>query len=440
MIPYLLGALGGYLIGQSQKKDVPQMGEGGISQLYSDPKKPFTDAVKNNLIIKHNIPKKEAEVLVIKHESIIESNWVSNRDANKTAIQILKKAKKMANGGVIEWSNDENEALGNWLMKTKDGKSILEKSKNAKELEKKVREYAKNHNGIAGLEIDNEDEGLDWVTFDDLMREIKSRYADGGKKDMGGDIDKGAAEIKLVLSNGVISVYHSDGTKLYSWKTKKGDWNKIWETLHKLGGEKMADGGFVKKVKDDDNTWYITYIDPTHFFLSNSPDFKGNAYHIGEFKSRPFYNEINDWLKETSRMNSGMAKGGMVKKLLDFQKQYDENENNNYHSENVVLLAKTFGTKEDLKEAKDILKQHEKEGSLTSENYKRRMKLQEKLEAAWEKEINKYAEGGVLEHGLREGDRILVANGRYAGIVNRDTDERVIVDIEEGIRKPSTLK
>ena len=62
-------------------------------------------------------------------------------------------------------------------------------------------------------------------------------------------------------------------------------------------GGKMADGGEVKKiVTDRDGTFYLTYIDPTHFYLSNSDDFKGNAYHIGEFRSRPFYKEVKDWL------------------------------------------------------------------------------------------------------------------------------------------------
>jgi hypothetical protein len=56
-------------------------------------------------------------------------------------------------------------------------------------------------------------------------------------------------------------------------------------------------------VKDNDNTFYLRYIDSTHFFLSNSPDSKGNPYHVGEFRNRPFYNQVNEWLKETYRKN-----------------------------------------------------------------------------------------------------------------------------------------
>lgn len=47
----------------------------------------------------------------------------------------------------------------------------------------------------------------------------------------------------------------------------------------------------------------------------------------------------------------------------------------------------------------------------------------------------KYAQGGVLEHGLRKGDKILTENFNYAGIVNEDTAESVIVDIETGKRE-----
>ena len=49
-----------------------------------------------------------------------------------------------------------------------------------------------------------------------------------------------------------------------------------------------------------------------------------------------------------------------------------------------------------------------------------------------------FAQGGVLEHGLREGDRILVVNDSFAGIVDKDGN-RIIVNIEEGTRRESTI-
>ena len=54
------------------------------------------------------------------------------------------------------------------------------------------------------------------------------------------------------------------------------------------------------------------------------------------------------------------------------------------------------------------------------------------------KDASQMAMGGVLEHGLREGDRLLVANDKFAGIIDKD-GQRVIVDIEEGKRRASTI-
>lgn len=81
------------------------------------------------------------------------------------------------------------------------------------------------------------------------------------------------------------------------------------DVTHPAKLEKGGGVDNVKKIIDGDNVWYLTYIDSTHFFLSNSPDFKGNAYHIGQFRGRPFYDEVNQWLKS---FNKSYAKGGGV--------------------------------------------------------------------------------------------------------------------------------
>jgi hypothetical protein len=97
-----------------------------------------------------------------------------------------------------------------------------------------------------------------------------------------------------------------------------------------------------------------------------------------------------------------MAKGGSLSSIKD---EYDENEDNNAHSENVVLLAKHFGTKEDLTEAKRILALHEKEGSLSSDNGKKRqqlhLKLIEKARTEMAKDGIKFAKGGGVLSNYR---------------------------------------
>lgn len=71
-----------------------------------------------------------------------------------------------------------------------------------------------------------------------------------------------------------------------------------------------------------------------------------------------------------------MAKGGSVESIFS---KYEENEENNAHSENVVLLATHFGTKEDLKKAKSILNRHMKAGSLTKQLSDERSEIEERL-------------------------------------------------------------
>ena len=89
-----------------------------------------------------------------------------------------------AKGGEIEYDNDENEAVGTFLLNSKDGKEILSKSKNAEQLESQVRKYHSTK-GIPNWDFeDDEDEGIDWVTFGDLYEVIKAnKYAKGGGVD-----------------------------------------------------------------------------------------------------------------------------------------------------------------------------------------------------------------------------------------------------------------
>ena len=45
----------------------------------------------------------------------------------------------------------------------------------------------------------------------------------------------GCAEINIKLTNGIISVNHTDNNfELASWVGSKGDWNKIWSLIDSL--------------------------------------------------------------------------------------------------------------------------------------------------------------------------------------------------------------
>jgi len=97
------------------------------------------------------------------------------------------------------------------------------------------------------------------------------------------------------------------------------------------------------------------------------------------------------------------AGGGMthsVAKLKRFAKQYLKNEDENYHSENVVLLAKTFGSKNDVKEATEIQKEHDRIGYLSDDLYEKRTELDKKLYPIAKRILDmnqiKMAKGGMI--------------------------------------------
>jgi hypothetical protein len=103
--------------------------------------------------------------------------------------------------------------------------------------------------------------------------------------------------------------------------------------------------------------------------------------------------------------NGGGFQSGVYLKggnLALIKEQYEENEDDNAHSENVVLLAKHFGSSDELKEAKKILSLHNKEGYLTDENQLNRRTLSKKLIEKARKEMLKqnikFADGGVTKN------------------------------------------
>ena len=71
--------------------------------------------------------------------------------------------------------NDENEAVENFLLNTKEGKEILNRCTNSSQLEEEVREYH-SKKGIPNWDFEDDyNEGIDWVCFGDLYLDIQSK-------------------------------------------------------------------------------------------------------------------------------------------------------------------------------------------------------------------------------------------------------------------------
>jgi len=173
---------------------------------------------------------------------------IENKDGNKTQLATSRFETKMAKGGEIEYDNDENEAVGNFLLNTKDGQEILKKSKNSSQLEKEVVKYH-TKKGIPNWEFeDDDDEGIDWVTFGDLYNSVKDHYAKGGVMktydDFGKDYD-------------AFTDYVMDRISLEERRKIRKQWNESkskmqWQDylLKEVNKKSMAKGGKTQGYND----------------------------------------------------------------------------------------------------------------------------------------------------------------------------------------------
>jgi len=102
-------------------------------------------------------------------------------------------------------------------------------------------------------------------------------------------------------------------------------------------------------------------------------------------------NELEELGYEAYEKGGYMAKGGMT--LGDISKKYDKNEDINYHTENVVLLATHFGTESELRDAKTIKAKHDAIGHLPFNLYEERNELGDKLYKRMQEQIRENGMG-----------------------------------------------
>ena len=155
---------------------------------------------------------------------------------------------------------------------------------------------------------------------------------------------------------------------------------------------------------------------------------------------------FNDLIKEAVLEydeNRTMAKGGMTQsKAIDLFAEYQENEEDNYHGENVLLLADNFGSEEDLEKIKSINKKHEQLGELPNELYRERFELHQKLYplllAAMDSQEKKWIER------VEVGDFLEASTGVEVVVVDYDESfggrVRVLRTDEYSDGKPSPWK
>ena len=91
---------------------------------------------------------------------------------------------------------------------------------------------------------------------------------------------------------------------------------------------------------------------------------------------------FDTWINEGVSEEVEIEEAVNLKKL---RKEYDKNEDKNYHTENYLLLAKAFGTSAEVKKVEEILKRNKKQGTTSKKDsdwmYKNIMKYYDKIRA-----------------------------------------------------------
>lgn len=364
----------------------------------------------------------------------------ATRADNKVAFLALKlfllslrlelSGRKMAKGGTInaddiEFANEENEAIGKFLLTTSEGKEIWNSSSNRDEFEKKIRAFHSSKGLPNWMFDDGEDDGIDWATFGDLWsnKELKQAMK---KMESGGTIvaaDPSAAMEDLNQTYGYESVYEKGGTtpesiqrmqeKLINdlWDRKGYDISYLEELpLQQLKslydtefyyedeffekGGRLGFDGLAKKVA---KRYEGKAVKPKYQEEYGKTYSKQEALEVGRKVAAKVYGQQQANMKKMAK--GGMTKGQTIAENFNLQ---DKVQNVEFWNNDVVVTGK------DGKIARIDLD----EGTRTQLNAKG---------------------GSLMGHGLQIGDKIVEDLGSVLKVTSKDGG-MVYVDLANGYR------
>jgi hypothetical protein len=160
----------------------------------------------------------------------------------------------------------------------------------------------------------------------------------------------------------------------------------------------FAGGGNGTNITDYGLSEVAMYIDQKQYSFETRNLFKKLVISMVNDEIENNQVGANDYKK-----GGMMAHGGKLSKK-DFFKKYEENEDENMHSENVVLLAENYGTESDIRDAKTILAKHESIGHLPTSLRQERDVLHDKLYAKY---VQSREDGGMMaDGGVTEKDKL----------------------------------
>jgi len=425
MLPLILAVVGGYLVGDSIKdKKVfangGMMAKGGkvgytdtFEEVYDDGGMQSyyirkwgnvmvgIEAIASMFEVDEN--QKEIELVAVANIKDL-AEYVSEDELPKSgnfnlSITLVPLAKFMSKK-MLKAANDENSSISdnsevnvdnymgglNYSPEEKNNFPTLEaavKYLHSKKLNDRISADAK----MAGYILDRNYNRAGQSNYDylDYMTGITERFEDGGMMKKGG----------VARSKKVTYVPQDEIESISTWNGVSFEGDDILDGAYIKGkNRKFAKGGTTSsfmfeigdKVMVDDSGYVKSFSGfdiskPATIIKRSKTKSGGKTVVFYEIETangeRPFNSVRESKLSKAMLAKGGMmAKGGSVASIFS---KYEENEENNAHSENVVLLATHFGTKEDLKKAKSILNRHMKAGSLTKQLSDERSEIEERL-------------------------------------------------------------
>jgi hypothetical protein len=184
-------------------------------------------------------------------------------------------------------------------------------------------------------------------------------------------------------------------------------------------------------IQEDDQYFYVPE-DYEFDFPAPAPEdlFINGIKNTKMIKLKKGSAEAKKFMAKLRSMKGKMTAKKSIKKvdskkinLNTLQEKYRENEDYNLHSENILLLAKNFGSKTDLNKANDLIKLRDKQGYLTSDQKSEGYKIHKKLI----KKLFPTNVGGVKKIGatkLSEKQLIKIASD-YAYVTSSDEDRAI---------------
>jgi len=148
---------------------------------------------------------------------------------------------------------------------------------------------------------------------------------------------------------------------------------KIGDTVQKTMGVRLRGLKVIHNFYDK-QTAHLGNQD--EYVPVQHPDGDKEKYHSSHLRLESMDISFTQLLKEKIEM--------VITEGIGPWKKYEDNEDNNYHSENVLHMAKHLlkhglAKEEDVEKAKSILARHKKEGHMSDDNYKDRKVLDDKL-------------------------------------------------------------